>query len=273
MTDGNWEDALERAHRNAPWEEWIHRDPISLVRAYDAPNDQEVAGFIAASLAYGRVSGILASVKRALAVMAPSPAVFVDAFNPASDGALFDGFAHRFHGPASMVAMVDALRVVRARHGSLGAAFMAHHAADAPNTAGALAGFVGELRDHTRAVHGAAWAARADLYGWRHTLASPDDGSACKRLHLFLRWMVRSGSPDVGAWKGVTPDRLLMPVDVHVARLARAIGLTHRASPCQRMAEEITDALRAVDPRDPVRFDFVLSHLGMDGADAFVTGN
>src|SRR3989442_826296 len=101
--------------------------------------------------------------------------------------------------------------------------------------------------------------------GYRHLFPLPSAGGPCKRLHLFLRWMVRREPPDFGLWTSVSPARLLMPVDTHVENMSRAIGLTRRKSRNWRMAEDITLSLAAIDPQDPVKYDFALCHKRMSG--------
>src|SRR5205807_2074973 len=101
--------------------------------------------------------------------------------------------------------------------------------------------------------------------GYRHLFPLPSVGGPCKRLHLFLRWMVRREPPDFGLWTAVAPSRLLIPVDTHVENIARSIGLTRRKSRTWRMAEEITRRLAAIDPEDPVKYDFALCHKRMSG--------
>ncbi len=97
----------------------------------------------------------------------------------------------------------------------------------------------------------------------------PSAGSACKRLNLYLRWMVRRDEVDLGAWTSVSPSQLIVPLDTHVIRLGRCLRLTRYTSPGWRMAADITGALRRLDPADPVRFDFALCHVGMMGACGF----
>ena len=101
--------------------------------------------------------------------------------------------------------------------------------------------------------------------GYRHLFPLPSVGGPCKRLNLFLRWMVRREPPDFGLWTGVSPARLLMPIDTHIENISRSIGLTRRRSRNWRMAEEITQKLAAIDPTDPVKFDFALCHKRMSG--------
>ena len=101
--------------------------------------------------------------------------------------------------------------------------------------------------------------------GVRYFFPRPSTGSACKRLNLFLRWMVRRDAVDLGVWTGVAPSRLVVPLDTHVIRLGQCLGLTRYRSPGWRMASDITASLRELDPQDPVRFDFSICHVGMMG--------
>ena len=99
----------------------------------------------------------------------------------------------------------------------------------------------------------------------------PSAGSACKRLNLFVRWMVRKDAIDLGVWTRVSPARLIVPLDTHIIRLGRCLRLTSLTSPGWKMAAQVTAALRTIDPADPVRFDFSLCHIGMNGACGFGT--
>jgi uncharacterized protein (TIGR02757 family) len=101
--------------------------------------------------------------------------------------------------------------------------------------------------------------------GLRHLLPQPEDGGACKRWHLFLRWMVRREYPDFGDWPEISPSKLLVPLDTHVANMAHAIRLTTLRSRTARMAVDVTTSLRALDPEDPVKYDFALCHTRMRG--------
>jgi uncharacterized protein (TIGR02757 family) len=249
---------LEAAYDEAPWDEWVAGDPLGQVRRFDDPRDREAAGFVAASLAYGRVGSICSAVERVLAAMEYRPHEFL-ASRGWRDVDRFAGCSHRFHTPAAIVATLRAAGVAIERHGSLRDTFLLGWSPRQSDTTEALASFVDRLRQYAGPLDDPA------LYATRHFLASPADGSACKRLNLFLRWMVRTGPPDCGAWPEIEPSALLIPVDVHVARIARTLGWTARVTPGLAMSREVTETLRRLDPRDPTRFDFVISHLGMDG--------
>jgi uncharacterized protein (TIGR02757 family) len=148
------------------------------------------------------------------------------------------------------------VRRVRARSGSLEAAFAAGDPGG-ETIEGALDAFAAAVRD---ADPGFARRGAAAF------LPAPADGSACKRPLLFLRWMVRRDAVDPGPWRSVDPARLVVPLDVHVARAARRLGLLRRRATDWRAALETTRALRRIDPADPVRFDYPICRAGILGA-------
>jgi uncharacterized protein (TIGR02757 family) len=175
---------------------------------------------------------------------------------------VFRRFHYRFNRPADLVAFCTATREVLARHGSLEQCFLAGDRQDAPHVGPALERFARSfLEADLRHVFPRGRLSR----GYRHFFPLPSRGGPCKRLHLFLRWMVRREPPDFGLWTRVSPARLLIPVDTHVENMSRSIGLTRRRSRSWRMAEEITAGLAAIDPADPVKYDFALCHKRMSG--------
>ncbi len=247
-------------------------DPIRLVRHYTDPRDREVAGFCAAALAFGRVASVLKSVGALLGAMGHSPARFVRRFDPSRDTGAIRAITHRWARGTDLVALVWILRGLIEAHGSLERAFLAGHDPDAEDVADAIDRFAARalatdgLDDVYRALRGAgaggeAAAARRRRVGY--FFARPSKGSACKRFNLYLRWMVRSDGLDMGAWTGVRPAQLIVPLDVHVIRVGQCLGLTRYRSPGLAMAREITMSLRSLDPIDPVKYDFALCHIGM----------
>jgi len=238
-------------------------DPVEAPRSYRDPADQEIAGLVAAALAYGRADVFRPRLFEVLQAMGPSPAAFVRAFDPAVDGPRFAAFRYRFNLPADLGALLAGAGEMARVHGSLGA-FLAAELDARGNLQAALSAF-------TRAIRAAGEAHVADAMGptrgLDHLLPDAARGGACKRLLLYLRWMVRRDEVDPGAWEGRIPrSALLVPVDTHVLRVARLLGLTRRRDASWRTAEEITASLRRLDPDDPVRYDFALCHLGMSGA-------
>lgn len=243
-------------------------DPIERVRPYGSPADREVAGFVAASLAYGRVVAILTSVDRVLGAMGPSPAAFVRAFDPRRDGGPFRRFVHRWTRGPDLAALFIVLRHMLESAGSIEGFFLQGDDPAAPDIGPGLESFCARAR----AVDvRPAYRRPAGRPGVHAFFPLPSAGSACKRLNLYLRWMVRRDAIDLGAWTRVSPSRLIIPLDVHVVRVGQCLGLTRYRAPGWKMAASITSALREIDPADPVRYDFALCHLGMSGLCGFRT--
>lgn len=238
------------------------QDPIELVRPYTAAADREVAAFIAAGLAFGNVTAVLQSVRAVLDRMGASPSAFVRRFDPRHDGPAFAPFVHRWTRGVDVVALLWVLRQMLERSGSIQGFFAEGDDPAAPDITPGLEAFSSRaLAVDLRPAYGTVPA----RVGAAYFFPRPSGGSACKRLNLFLRWMVRRDAVDLGIWTCVTPARLIVPLDVHVIRLGRCLRLTRLATPGWRMAAEITAALRQLDPDDPVRFDFSLCHMGMEG--------
>ncbi len=231
-------------------------DPLSVALAYPDPTDREVAAFVAAHLAYGRVAPMLRAVRAALAPLGPRPATWLrerpeTGAQRALHRALKD-WAWRFHTGGDLAAWLLAWRRLDEESGS----GLESHLLPGPgeDADAALSRLVQRLRIELPAT-----------YGLRFSLPDPLEGAACKRWRMFLRWMARTGWPDLGLWTRYPKDQLVIPLDTHVARVSRYIGLSARATPDGRMAREITEALRRLDPADPLRYDFALSHLGILG--------
>ena len=237
-------------------------DPIELVRPFNDGPDREIAGFIAAGLAFGNVVAVMASVRAVLERMGPSPAAFVRRFDPRRDAARFEGLVHRWIRDRDIVALLFVLRQMIDRSGSIEGFFAEGDDREAPDVSAALESFsTRALAIDLRPVYGS----RRPRPGVAYFFARPSSGGACKRLNLYLRWMVRRDEVDFGVWTGLMPSRLIVPLDTHIIRLGQCLGLTRYRSPGWRMAADITAALRKLDPSDPVRFDFSICHVGMMG--------
>jgi uncharacterized protein (TIGR02757 family) len=241
-------------------------DPIQIVRRFARDDDREVVAFIAAALAFGRVSSVLQSIERVLAVIGPAPAAYVRRFDPRRDAAAFAGIVHRWTREADIVAMLWLLRQMMDRSGSVEGFFLEGYDPAADDIADALDSF------STRAMAldlKAAYGRVPKRPGVCYFFPRPSAGSGCKRLNLFLRWMVRRDALDLGVWTRVSPAKLIVPLDTHVIRVGRCLRLTDYTSPGWRMARDITTSLRAIDPKDPVKYDFSVCHLGMMNACGF----
>ena len=241
-------------------EEWRGRrldsDPLLFPHRYADAADREAVAFLASSLAFGRVASIRASLERLLAALGPCPAEVLQGRPDGLRG--LDGFVHRWVDSGSLRPFLRAVGATLRTEGSLGALFAAGDDGG-PDFVPALDRFFAVLRERT----GLPLARHPS--GLRFLLPSPGDGSACKRAHLFLRWTVRSGDHDLGLWRAgrFTPSRLLLPMDTHVHRISRYLGLTSRPTADLRAAREATAWLARVAPEDPVRFDWALSRLGI----------
>jgi uncharacterized protein (TIGR02757 family) len=241
-------------------------DPIHIVRRYAARDDREIAGFCAAGLAFGRVSSVLNSIEALLTVMGPSPAAFVRSFDPGTDGRRLRPLVHRWIRGADLAALMLILQRMLREAGSIERFFVAADDPALPDVGPALDAFSSRaLETDLRPAYGRR-TSRSRRAGVCYFFPRPSAGSACKRLNLFLRWMVRKDAIDFGVWSRVSPARLIVPLDTHVIRLGRCLRLTRYRTPGWKMAAEITTSLRAIEPADPVRFDFSLCHVGMMNA-------
>lgn len=246
---------------------YVDPDPLRFARAQRDPADQEVVGFLAAALAYGNVRQIRRSIAAVVDALGPRPARALDRLDVRRLERRLDGFKHRFNDGRDVVCLLRFIARMRRTHGSIEAFFAQGHAAGAEHVGPALTSFTERALalDHAGLYGDRELPARA---GVRFFFSSPADGSACKRLNLFLRWMVRREGVDLGVWRAVEPRALVIPLDAHVHRIARTIGLTRYRSPGWPMALDITKRLRKLDPLDPVKYDFALFQLGLGRRDA-----
>ena len=238
-------------------------DPVHLVRPYTRADDREIAGFCAAALAFGRVASVLNSIATLFRVMGPHPAAFVRTFDPGAPHRDLRAMVHRWTRGADLVALLWILRQMLDARGSIENFFAEGFSAEDDDVSAALDSF------STRALSldiRRAYGRVPKRPGVCYFFPRPSKGSACKRLNLYLRWMVRSDEIDLGVWKKIPASKLIVPLDTHVIRLGRCLRLTRYSSPGWKMAADITASLRRLHPADPVRFDFSLCHVGMMNA-------
>lgn len=239
-------------------------DPIQIVRRYRALDDREIVAFVAAGLAFGRVASVMASVDAVCRVLGPRPAQVVRTFDPARDGAALQPIVHRWIRGTDLVALLWVLRTLLERHGSLEAAIACGTSPGDTDLGPAIERFSAEARAvDLRPAYGARVPSRPGVH---YFFSRPSTGGACKRMNLFLRWMVRTDGVDPGGWTTIPTSRLVVPLDTHTIRVGKCLRFTRRVSPGWKMAADITAALRAIDRDDPVRYDFALCHLSMMGA-------
>jgi uncharacterized protein (TIGR02757 family) len=241
-------EALERLYDQLNRPEFIPPDPLQFLADYPRLEDREIVGLIASSLAFGNVKQILRSVSLVLAEM-DSPHAWLMCTSERSIAATFRSFRHRYVDGADLGGMLCGVKRTVQRHGSLGACFALCADPADDNVLPGLVRFVERLQ------YGST--------GPNYLLPSPTHGSACKRLNLFMRWMVRRDAVDPGGWDFISPAHLVVPLDTHMHRIAKALGLTSRRSADIRTALEVTAAFRRFAPGDPVRYDFTLTRLGI----------
>lgn len=242
--------------------ERLQNDPIRFVHRYTDPGDQEIAGLLASGLAYGRVT-LFSPVLARLFDVADTfggPSEWVRTFDRQASTEALEGMVYRFNRGPDFVELIGALQVLLEPGGRLGDGVVVQ--AGEPNIGPALSRFIQSLRAAVVGNRGGAPFSTSSR-GLRYLLVDPADGSAAKRLLMWARWMVRSDAVDRGVWTHIAPSALVIPLDTHVARISRLLGLLERRSTDWRAAVELTAALQRLDPEDPLRFDFALAHIGI----------
>lgn len=233
-------------------------DPLQFLHLYKDELDVEVIGFIASIFAYGTVKQINNSLEKIREIVKTDPHNFVINFSP-KDYKRFVGLKHRFYSENDILKFFVVLNQVYQQFGSLKNLFLSSYNSEDINLKNAISKFsyhlihIVQVTSETQKVS----------QGIKFLFPLPEKGSACKRMNLFLRWMVRKDELDFGLWKEIPTSKLIIPVDTHIARISRLLKLTNRKNVSWQMAEEITQKLKKFDPVDPVKYDFALCHIGM----------
>ncbi len=239
---------LEYLYRRLNKREFVHPDPLEFLYRFPDVQDREIVALIAASLAYGRVAQILRSIERVLKLI-DKPREFVEAESSDSMEKIFKDFKHRFTSGADIAGLLSGVKNVIKNYGSLESCFLSGLNVADKTVLPALQHFVDEIKCASGNTSG--------------VLADPSKGSACKRLNLFLRWMVRKDEVDPGGWHKVPPSRLIVPLDTHMHDISNMLGITGRKQANMITALEITEAFRKICPEDPVKYDFCLTRYGI----------
>lgn len=239
----------------------VESDPVSFVHRFSEVDDREIVGLLASSLAYGNVVVIKRSVEAVLKLLGPSPARSLRSMRAEVLDEKLSGFVHRFTRGPDVALLLFAASRLQEEHGSLGSLFSMCFT----EAGGALREAVRRFVLAMRSVDMRPVREKGQLpAGMTYLLPDGTGPGACKRLHMYLRWMVRGpDGVDLGLWKDIPPSALLMPLDTHTSRICRYLGLTRRKDSSWRTVEEVTWHLRGIDPMDPVRYDFALAHLGI----------
>ncbi len=235
----------------------IKPDPLQFVYRFSRPADMEIAGLLASCLAYGRVRQIENDLSELFDLIGSCPADFVCKFDEGRRRKL-KSFKHRFTSGDDIANLLSLIKKVLLNFGSIEKFFLAGYRESQANTKEAVSSFCRRLlRDYASQNGGRV------TKGLAYLLPNPEAGSACKRLNLYLRWMVRDDDVDAGIWKSVDTGKLIVPVDVHMGRLCRILGLYRRKTISFSAALEITGSFRIIRPDDPARYDFALSRIGI----------
>ena len=243
-------DSLERLYGELNRRRYVHPDPLEFLYEYDDPADQQVVALVASSLAYGRVKQILRSVSAVLAELGPHPTQRLTEMSPSRLRRAMAGFRHRFNTGEHVAALLLGAKRLMQQFGSLEACFSQGLGPADQTVLPALRQFGGHIGEAADGECG-------------HLLPDPACVSACKRLNLMLRWLIRRDDVDPGGWTCVGPEKLIVPLDTHMHRIALSLGMTTRKAADMRTALEVTAAFRRIRPGDPVRYDFALTRLGI----------
>lgn len=240
---------LETIYLDLNKRSYVHPDPLEFLYRYKDPLDVEIVGMIASSLAYGRVAQILKSVSHVLDTMGASPSAYLRKSTHRSMLSEFKGFSHRFAKGDHLAAMLFSVKKIIDHYGSLNSCFAEGISPEDDTILNAMTSFAEKLT--------------GGRYNPGHLIAMPEKKSACKRMNLFLRWMVRKDLVDPGGWTGISPAKLIIPLDTHMHRTGITLGLTGRKQANMLTALEITSGFRKISPEDPVKYDFALTRFGI----------
>ena len=228
---------------------FIESDPVSIPHLFSAKEDIEISGFLTATISWGSRKTILSNALKLVEMMEMAPASFIRNFAN-SDLGPFRKFVHRTFNGDDCMFFLRSLQNIYLNYGGLEGCFVSGEEVDVWSRISAFRRIFLELPHPQRHE--------------KH-IADPSKGASCKRIHMFLRWMVRNDSMgvDFGLWKTLSLSELICPLDVHTGNVARELGLLNRKTNDRAAAEELTASLRKFDPADPVKYDFALFGLGV----------
>ena len=239
------------------------KDPVWILHRFSDERDIEIAGLITSAYAYGSVDQINNFIDTLLKRIGNKPYEFTINFEKRKDKKFLKGMYYRFNSEGDLISLFDSLSKNLARYPSLKKLFMSNYEYDHENIVEALTGFSSALSLNTLK--------KKNKY-YHYLLPNPANGSTCKRMNLFLRWMVRNDDIDLGIWNEISTSKLIMPVDTHIGRISKKLKLVKRKSIDLKFAIELTDKLREFDSIDPVKYDFSLCHIGIEKKKLVIPG-
>ena len=253
---------LDSFYKGYDFNERLSHDPIEFPHRYSRPEDIEVAGFIASCFSYGKVELFKPVIEQILKPGGRRPALFLKNYSQKKDAKYFKGISYRFNKEEDIICYIYILSTILKKWGSLKKLFYHNYRSDHEDIKIAINGFVEYFHEvDTSPVYGR----NIKPPGLTQLISLPAKRSACKRVNLFLRWMVRTKDIDLGIWNKIPPSKLIIPLDTHIAKISRCLGFTKRVVPDWKTAKEITESLKTFDPQDPLKYDFALCHQGISG--------
>ena len=233
----------------------LEPDPLQFPHLFKNEKDIEVMSFIASVFAYGNVKQIINTLNRFLVIANNQPFQFVRSLS--MNNSQLGNFIHRFYSNKDILNLFQLLSLVYNEFESLKKLFLTGYQETDSDTKNAITNFSNFFLQNAQEEFGIL------SKGLKFMFPSPEKGSACKRMNLFLRWMVRKDELDFGLWSEIPTSKLIIPVDTHIARICKQLKLTKRKNVSWEMAEEITENLKKFDPYDPVKYDFAICHIGI----------
>lgn len=256
-------DLLESVHQEYHHQEERKADPVHFVHRYVSPADQEIVALFASLLAYGNVQTILNSVEKILLPLGKSPS---ESLLKLDLKGTWTSFRHRFTTGDDIEILAHWIRSALLSHGSL-ENFFADGVTGNPSMREILSSFVRRFTGQKLPSHLVEKKVQRSR-NLKYLISDPGRGSACKRLNMFLRWMVRpSDGVDLGIWKSLSPKTLMLPIDTHLLQTLQKLKWTKSQTANWKVVEEATERLKRICPDDPIRYDFALCHLSMNGID------
>lgn len=234
----------------------ISPDPLEFPHRFNNYYDIELSAFLSSIFAYGNIAQIINFLEKIHNILSPSPYNFVMNFNPQKESKKFNTLVYRFYEPYDIITLFITLKKIYSEYGKLKSFFLNGKISEEIKMKGQILDFSQNMLRLIRKKY--------DITpGIKFMFPDPKQGSACKRINLFLRWMVRKDELDFGLWNEIPTSKLIIPVDTHVANISKMLGLTDKKNVSWFMAEEITENLKKFDPEDPVKYDFAICHIGM----------
>jgi uncharacterized protein (TIGR02757 family) len=235
----------------------LEPDPLQFLHLFKDERDIEVVGLLASIFAYGNVKQIENTLKKFIIVFDGKPYSFIKNFSLSKDSQKLFGLKHRFYTEDDILKLFIVLSKEIKKHSSIKNVFINGYNSSHENVKSAISNFSNHFLNSFNQSFGGI------SYGIKFMFPLPEKGSACKRMNLFLRWMVRKDELDFGLWKEIPASKLVIPVDTHIARICKTLKLTNRKNVSWQMAEEITRNLKKFDAEDPVKYDFAICHIGI----------